>query len=83
MFLFCKDTHCDRNIDECDSNPCRNGATCQDGINGYTCDCVAGYEGRHCGVDTDECASDPCQNGGTCTDEVDGYVCSCAAGYTG
>ena len=35
-------------IDECASNPCRNGGNCTDGINGYTCTCETGYEGTHC-----------------------------------
>lgn len=30
-------------IDECASNPCVNGATCVDAINGYSCRCQAGY----------------------------------------
>ncbi len=34
--------------DECASNPCQNGAVCSDGVNQYTCACVAGYEGIHC-----------------------------------
>ena len=39
--------------------------TCNDGVNGYTCTCAAGYSGVHCDVNIDECASAPCQNGGT------------------
>ena len=35
-------------IDECDSNPCQNNATCNDGANGYTCTCPAGYTGPDC-----------------------------------
>jgi len=35
-------------IDECASNPCQNGATCTDAVNGYSCSCVAGYTGTHC-----------------------------------
>ena len=35
-------------IDECDSNPCRNGATCADDVNQYSCICVDGYSGTHC-----------------------------------
>ena len=35
-------------IDECASNPCQNGGSCSDGINGYTCDCVDGYDGADC-----------------------------------
>ncbi|XP_035677399.1 uncharacterized protein LOC118416409 [Branchiostoma floridae] len=71
------------NIDECASNPCNNGGTCTDGVNGYTCDCAAGYAGDDCKTDIDECASDPCNNGGTCTDGVNGYTCDCAEGYVG
>ena len=35
-------------IIECDSNPCENGGTCTDAVNGYTCKCVAGYTDRNC-----------------------------------
>ena len=36
-------------IDECDSDPCQNGATCNDGVNGYTCtNCPAGSTGPDC-----------------------------------
>lgn len=35
-------------IDECFSNPCQNGATCNDGSNGYTCSCSRGYFGGNC-----------------------------------
>ncbi|CAH1257012.1 FBLN7 [Branchiostoma lanceolatum] len=35
-------------VDECASHPCENGATCMDGVNGYTCTCAAGYVGDHC-----------------------------------
>ncbi|XP_022097501.1 uncharacterized protein LOC110982977 isoform X2 [Acanthaster planci] len=69
--------------DECASTPCQNGGTCADGVNGYTCTCVAGYEGVDCGTDTYECASNPCENGGNCADGVNGYTCTCVAGYEG
>jgi len=35
-------------IEECASNPCMNGATCNEDINKYTCTCVPGYSGVHC-----------------------------------
>ncbi|XP_066298234.1 zonadhesin-like [Branchiostoma lanceolatum] len=34
--------------DECRSDPCQNGATCIDQLNGYTCECTAGYKGVNC-----------------------------------
>ena len=35
-------------FNECASDPCDNGAACNDGVNMYTCSCVAGYEGINC-----------------------------------
>ena len=35
-------------IDECASNPCVNGGTCTDQVNGYTCACAAGWQGTDC-----------------------------------
>lgn len=34
----------------CESNPCKNGATCQDVDNGYKCTCLPGWTGDNCGV---------------------------------
>ncbi|KAJ8040299.1 Fibropellin-1 [Holothuria leucospilota] len=70
-------------INECNSSPCRNGGTCDNMVNGYLCDCAAGYTGTNCETDIDECNSSPCRNGGTCDNMVDGYQCSCVAGFTG
>lgn len=47
--------NCEVNIDECESNPCLNGAECLDGINNYTCSCVLGFTGRNCEINIDEC----------------------------
>ena len=35
-------------INECESDPCMNGAACDDHVNGYSCDCGYGYMGIHC-----------------------------------
>ena len=36
------------NLNECESNPCRNNGTCVGGWNGYNCTCADGFEGNHC-----------------------------------
>uniref|UniRef100_A0A673H5Q3 Protein crumbs homolog 2-like n=1 Tax=Sinocyclocheilus rhinocerous TaxID=307959 RepID=A0A673H5Q3_9TELE len=91
--------NCEMEIDECESNPCQNGATCHDVVGLYTCDCVQGFEGDNCELDIDECADTPCENDGECFEkskpehwETDweftyataaGYICQCQPGYTG
>ena len=35
-------------IEECASNPCQNGATCEEYLLGYECICPPGYNGTHC-----------------------------------
>ncbi|XP_073926575.1 vitamin K-dependent protein C isoform X3 [Castor canadensis] len=66
----------------CDSSCCGHG-TCMDGIGGFSCNCVQGWEGRfcqqemrfaHCLVDNGGC-------GHYCLEEDGGRRCSCAAGY--
>ena len=37
-------------INECASSPCKNGATCKDGRNSFTCTCKPGYTGTTCSV---------------------------------
>ncbi|XP_078574326.1 uncharacterized protein LOC144860792 [Branchiostoma floridae x Branchiostoma japonicum] len=70
-------------MDECSSAPCRNGATCQDGVNSFTCQCAPGFNGSLCETDINECSSAPCQNGATCQDGVNSFTCQCAPGFTG
>ena len=35
-------------IDECSSNPCEHGSTCNNLVNNYTCTCTPGYDGYNC-----------------------------------
>uniref|UniRef100_W5KXV1 Crumbs cell polarity complex component 2b n=1 Tax=Astyanax mexicanus TaxID=7994 RepID=W5KXV1_ASTMX len=86
---------CERNIDECESDPCQNGATCEDGVNEYTCHCPAPlpdhlpWGGRRCHIALIGCVDHTCQNGATCSPSLDEerhdhrYTCRCPPGYYG
>ena len=73
---------CARDINECESSPCRHGS-CIDELLEYRCDCSeTGYEGTDCDIDIDECSSNLCKQG-NCTDGVNYFTCVCFAGYDG
>ncbi|XP_028828696.1 EGF-like repeat and discoidin I-like domain-containing protein 3 isoform X2 [Denticeps clupeoides] len=40
--------HCQHNMNECESSPCRNGGICTDLVGNYTCVCPAEFMGRNC-----------------------------------
>ena len=75
--------YCSADINDCAVNPCNNGATCEDRVNGYLCLCAAGYTGTNCNTNINDCSPNPCLHGGSCTDGVNSFTCSCAAGYEG
>ncbi|XP_072030540.1 uncharacterized protein [Amphiura filiformis] len=70
-------------VNKCDSDPCQNGATCEDGADSYTCFCASGWTGYNCEHAVNECDSDPCQNGATCEDGISLHTCVCSLGWTG
>lgn len=81
-------------INECESNPCRNGATCTDAANLYTCQCPApepGEEpwgGRDCDVRLVGCRQHRCQHSTGCVPLLrdngeQGYRCVCSPGWAG
>ncbi|XP_012683523.1 delta-like protein C [Clupea harengus] len=75
---------CEIEINECDSNPCKNGGSCNDMVNDYSCSCPQGFYGKNCEVSAMKCADGPCFNGGTCSEKSSGgYSCACPVGYTG
>ena len=39
-------------INECKSDPCYNGGTCNDLVNGYTCSCLTGFTDSQCNTST-------------------------------
>ncbi|PFX16174.1 Fibropellin-3 [Stylophora pistillata] len=69
---------------KCRSNPCRNGGTCFDNHNSYTCSCLAGFSGINCETMVSVCDSNPCLNGGSCLNQGPNiYKCVCAHGFRG
>lgn len=42
-------------VDECASQPCRNGAICRDYVNSFVCECRPGFDGILCDHNILEC----------------------------
>lgn len=42
-------------MDECNSNPCLNGATCTDNVASFTCTCPIGFTGKLCETNINDC----------------------------
>jgi hypothetical protein len=76
-------SNCQYRINECDSHPCLNGATCHDQIKYYTCHCPYGYTGKRCDSYVDWCSTEPCMNQATCKQTDNTYTCVCGPGWTG
>ena len=66
-------------INECESNPCVNGAVCKNDLNKFTCECKEGFEGDKCEKIKPKCVdsvkADCEKNGGKCYDLVNDYFC--------
>ncbi|XP_029168402.1 cubilin-like [Nylanderia fulva] len=72
---------------ECQSDPCQNGGTCEDLYDGYQCHCPSNWEGPNCMTDVNEClkllgTELGCQNG-VCRNLPGSYRCDCLAGWFG
>ncbi|XP_049592179.1 protein eyes shut homolog [Syngnathus scovelli] len=71
-------THCETEINECHSNPCRHNGTCFDLVGHYECQCPTGFLGKNCEVDVDACAlNSTCPPKTQCLDIADGLKYTC------
>lgn len=75
---------CSEDINECDSEPCLNGASCYESSPGqFLCVCPPFYIGRTCQYRYNPCDApyNPCINNSTCLAQVDGKpLCICQKG---
>ncbi|XP_038950168.1 coagulation factor VII isoform X2 [Rattus norvegicus] len=71
--------------DQCASNPCQNGGTCQDHLKSYVCFCPLDFEGRNCEKNKNEqliCANENGDCDQYCRDHVGTKrTCSCHEDY--
>ena len=77
-FLYCPGM-----IDECESDPCLNGGTCEDAVNSYSCSCHSEFTGDRCETNIHSCYGEICKNNGTFVVERDSFCCYCLDGFTG
>ncbi|KAK2544843.1 hypothetical protein Q9966_001651 [Columba livia] len=79
---------CSEDINECDSEPCLNGATCYESVKQgqFVCICPPFYTGDFCHQRFSPCELpyNPCINNSTCLAQVDGNpMCICKTGFEG
>ena len=83
IVVFIAGTNCKLNVDECASNPCKNGGTCHDQVASFSCSCVSGYVYTDEFCEYDDCTPQPCNNNATCIDLTSHFQCICPQGYYG
>ncbi|XP_060579780.1 sushi, nidogen and EGF-like domain-containing protein 1 isoform X2 [Ruditapes philippinarum] len=76
-----------QDIDECAPGPCKNGGTCSNLVNAYSCSCTNGYSGTNCQVAS--LGASCSHSGTTCADRnarcqsngKSGNTCQCTSSY--
>ncbi len=78
------------NITYCDSNPCKNSATCVPSEDSYSCICDSAFTGSDCSQDVDECRVSnngvlvsPCYYTQICVNSFGSFSCECHVGFEG
>ena len=78
-FTIVSGATCQIDVDDCAVNPCLNGGTCYDLVNGYRCTCAPEYVGRTCSESYCD-VNNPCRHGATCHGAG---RCLCPPGFAG
>ncbi|XP_047576426.1 coagulation factor VII isoform X3 [Lutra lutra] len=72
--------------DQCASNPCQNGGSCEDQLQSYICFCPDSFQGRNCETNKKDLLVCVNENGGCeqyCSDRAEGgRSCRCHEGFT-
>lgn len=79
-------THCELDINECESSPCLNNGHCINKIGDFECICPMYTSGKICEHVFTGCEPNLCLNNGTCLQHPkikDTFVCECLSGYEG
>ncbi len=81
LFKFVCLFSCETAINYCETSPCQNGGVCTSSTSGFSCKCVAGWEGQRCETPLDHCMNQPC-GVGTCFNQpnINSFVCACPVG---
>lgn len=78
---------CQEDVDECLSEPCLHGGTCEDTVAGYICRCLEAWGGHDCSVQLTGCQGHTCPLAATCIPTfesgVHSFVCRCPPGTHG
>uniref|UniRef100_A0A5S6QWI8 EGF-like domain-containing protein n=1 Tax=Trichuris muris TaxID=70415 RepID=A0A5S6QWI8_TRIMR len=78
------DLLCATELNNCESNPCKNGATCESTSGIFLCHCKPGWLGYLCEERTKECKKiATCENGGTCIENAGAFSCKCPETFGG
>ncbi|XP_070579567.1 polycystin family receptor for egg jelly-like isoform X2 [Ptychodera flava] len=64
---------------ECSTNPCLHGGSCETRNESFHCYCADCYTGDTCETEYNMCIGDPCLNYGTCQTDLPScsYICYC------
>uniref|UniRef100_A0A6Q2YIM6 FAT atypical cadherin 2 n=1 Tax=Esox lucius TaxID=8010 RepID=A0A6Q2YIM6_ESOLU len=67
-------------VEQCASNPCQNGGTCEVESNGeFRCGCSESFHGSYCELSNNPCSSEPCAEGEQCVPSTQGDICKSKA----